>query len=385
MRLKFLALVSVLTLFLIGNIAFALDIRTGQKIEISSDDILKNNTYIIGENVVLSASTTADVVIIANQVQILGEIKGDVFVIANKFVQSGVIHGDIRGAVVEFESRGAVFGDTAIISNRATFSDQSVNKEILLLVNRLDLYSSVDYFYKFYAREVNIFGLINSSGEITAERVSFLSGSKLNSSMSYYSPNRAYVDSGSNISGSLNYNQIESLNQSNLAKRFWLTIINFFVILKFVANLILVFFFVYVFRVLSVSVIKESNNLWWKNLLKGALVLMATPIIILIAFISLLAAPMGVIILLLFLILLVIMTPLASIYTGQLIFSSFHKQNDKEISFLSSVIGLLVITFISFVPYLGIIIEWMLIMIVVGGIFSVFIKGLSKLIFLRNG
>ncbi len=127
-----------------------------------------------------------------------------------------------------------------------------------------------------------------------------------------------------------------------------------------------VFFFWYLLSLLIVGIliialfknfsrdyITFAGNQIGKNIGYGFLGLIATPIVIVILAVLILTLPVSLILLSLFLIMLYLSTAFSALFVGNYIISAFKKEKEKNNLFLSVLIGVIVVTFITEIPFIG--------------------------------
>jgi len=93
----------------------------------------------------------------------------------------------------------------------------------------------------------------------------------------------------------------------------------------------------------------------------GFLALIATPIVIIILGVLILTIPVSLILLALFLIMLYLSTAFSALYVGNYVISVFKKEKQENNLFLSVLIGVVLVTFVTEIPFVG----WLLSLIVI--------------------
>lgn len=327
-----------------------------------------DNAYFLASQSEVSGVFEKDLFIVSGESYFNGTVKGDLFVIGGKVTLSGTVEGDVRiigGEVLidngELQSDLVVIGGKVQVQPGAQIKGQS-----LFVGGETFLNSYISNPVKIISAKTVINTETNSEIEVTTQDLVFGSSAKINKGVTYYAPKKASEESGSSLSGEIYFNQITPLKDISFVKRAIINFVSFWLILKFVTTLLIAFILAYVFRIFTKNVVDVSLYSFGKSLLAGLLFIVVIPVIIILLILSLVASPIAILISILFVALLMIVPALSGIMAGALIRKLINKQDNYIIDFSTVAIGVVALTFISFVPYIGDITKMILNLVAIG-------------------
>lgn len=347
----------VLALFgfiLLPNISFAATIRTDKTANIDQSENIDGNIYLLGGQPKILGTTTGDVVVVGNNIESKGNTKGDIISVGNEIYIEGNTLGDVRVFGGDVKVKGVVDGDLIVIAGNVVLEKEAqIKGDIVLIAGKVDINNSIDKHLRIVSGAVNISGEIKNTANITSEKINIFSGSKISGHLNYFSPRQAVVEDDANVSGSVNFNKIESIKENGLVKHAVVSFLNFWMLFRFITTLLLTFILVYVFKIFSQKTSIRSIESFWKSLLIGIISMIFIPAIIIVCLISLILVPVAVLLILIYIGIFIISTSIAGIALGAILKKVFSKNKNIEVSFQSATIGIIVLTLLQFVPVFG--------------------------------
>lgn len=109
-----LAVIAVLfAALVITPTAYAYDGRTGNRVVIAKDEVINDDLYLGGDEVIVEGTINGDLMAAAERVVISGKVTGDLWVIGSEVIVNGEIGDDVfaAAAVVRLESNARVADD----------------------------------------------------------------------------------------------------------------------------------------------------------------------------------------------------------------------------------------------------------------------------------
>lgn len=299
----------------ISALAFAL--HSGSEVNISGEDIVDENLYVLGGRINFNKTFEEDLVAIGGNSDILGVIFGDLYSVSGETRLKGEVFGDTRIISGDVYIDGNTNSDLMIVSGRVFVSkDAILNGETMIVSGEVDFDGQAIGDVKIVSGKVNIGGEILGNLEVTTQSLNVLNSSRLRGEVVYYSPNEARISEGSVLSHRPVHNQTESIQDNEFVKRTVLSFISFWAIIKFLATLFTALILVFVFRKLSQRTAILATKRPFKSLLIGLASLVLIPLLALVLFASLFALPLSVIIILIYFISLLIVPAISAIHSG---------------------------------------------------------------------
>lgn len=379
-QMKRLFFLIIFVASVLPSVTSAFTIYSGPEVDASDDAIIEDNLYLLGAKVNFDKTFDNDLVSIGADSNISGALFGDLTSVSSKAILNGEFFGDTRIVSGDTVVEGITNKDLIVVSGKVLITDDAIiNGDTVIVAGEVDLRGDVLSDIKIIAGKVNVNSEILGNIEITTQNLHIGSGSNILGDLRYFSPTRASIDEGAKFSSKPIYNQIESISDNGFIKRTVLSFISFWTIIKFLATLFTAFILVFVFRMFSqrVSVIASKN--FAKSILIGAVSIFLIPIIVLVLFASLFALPISLIILMLYMITILLVPAVSGIIFGYWIqrYLNRKKKRKIEIDFNSTALGIIILTFIFFIPLLGGLVKMVLFILSFGTIMIYYFEKLS--------
>lgn len=343
-----------IAVFFVSNFAEAAIIRTDKVATVNSEEKLSENVYLVGNHPKISGEVDADVFAAGNKVEIDGNLNGDFLSIGSDILVKGNVNGDVRvlGGSVLVEN--TISGDLVVIGSQVTIADTAnIDGDVILIGGVVNIKNAAERHLRVIAGTTNIYGKVLNTANITSQNINILKSSEVVGHISYFSPRQALIEDGAKLTGSVNFNKVNSIRDNGLVKHTIVSFLNFWMLFRFITTLILTFILVYVFKIFSQKTSTTSIQNWWKSLLVGLIATIFIPVIVIICLISLILIPVGFLILMLYIGVLILSTAVAGISLGALIKKLFSKKQNLEISFQTATLGVVILTLLQFVDFLG--------------------------------
>lgn len=359
----------LLSFFAISQQVYSLDLRTGSDLNIAdttpatSTETIKENLYLAGVRVNVSNNSPADLTALSSDITLSGKTEGDVSVVGRDVKISGETIGDLRVVGNNIFISGIVRGDTMIVGvNVQIDKSADLQGDVFIVGGQTNIDAQLKTYSKLVSGLVTINGNLSGNSDITTQKLVFGDSADISGSIRYFSPDRFEKTDNSKVEGQISFNQINSIRDSNVFKKVVLSFINFWMLLQFVTTLILSALLVFVFRVSSQKINNYALNNFGISILIGILSLFIIPVVSVILFVSLIGLPLSILLGLITTIVLTLSWSMAGIVLGTLIKKVFTKKDVKEgdeirttteISFHYTTIGVVLLTVLQFVPFVG--------------------------------
>jgi hypothetical protein len=371
--------ITFLTLFLAPFSGLAVTFKNINELKLLNSEIYNDNSYFLTGKSNISSLFEKDLFIVSGESDFDGIVNGDLFVIGGKVNVSGKVLGDLRVIGGEVIIDGEIENDLVIIGGKVDIlPSANIKGQSLFVGAETNLDAVINNTLKIISAKTFLNNQINADLEVTTQDLILGSNSKINNGITYYAPKIATEQLGSTINGSVNFNQITSFQDVNFVKRAVINFVSFWLILKFVTTLLIAFILAYIFRIFTKNVIDISLDSFGKSLLMGLIMFFVTPIIIALLLISLVVSPIGILLLILSISFAIIVPAISGIMAGALIRKLFTKKNEYIIDFSTVAIGVVALTFISFVPYFGDITKIILNLVALGAVSRYIYKSIFK-------
>jgi hypothetical protein len=353
--MKNLFRVFVITLLFLPLGVLAFNFKTGSELNINNQDNSTENLYLFGGRVNFDDQMEKDLFVVSGEGNLKGKFLEDVEVIALQLNLSGNIENDARLFGGEININSETQKDLFVVAGKVNINESAVlNGKTMIIAGEVNLNGKVNNDIKIISARTYINGELNGNTEITTQQLMIFGNSNISNKFNYFSPQKASIDSNSKIEGEVKFNQIEKINENSQFKKVVLNVIIFWTVIKFLASLFIALILVFVFKVFSQKVGQIALNFSFKAFFSGLLSIILIPIICIILFASLFAIPISIILFFFYLILWILTSSMAGMILGLYIKKQKTKNANKtEIDFNYSTIGIVILTFLSFIPWIG--------------------------------
>lgn len=363
---KFLAIFILVLLFFTSFTAsiLAQSFKTGEVPTLDKNETVNGDYFSWGEKVVLSGTVNGDAYLAGGDIIVDGVINGDLLAAGGDINITGIVTGNIRSAGGNILVSGPVgrsvslAGGSLLLSNAA-----SVGGSIAAAGGNININAPVQGSVSVASGSVAIANIVGSNVNVTAEDFTITSSARINGSVTYLSENRADIASGAVIAGTVTQN-MPNVQQSQVdAGKIWDQARIGFNIFSFLAALLVGGIIIWL---MPNYVEKAAANITMRPLYTlgiGFLGVILTPVVVLLFLVTVIGIPVALTLLATYLIVLYLAKISVSLVIGKTILKYFDQ--DKNI-FLSFALGLIVLSFISFIPVVSWIVGFLVLFFGVG-------------------
>ncbi|MFZ2390254.1 MAG: polymer-forming cytoskeletal protein [Minisyncoccales bacterium] len=347
----FVVLVSVICVF---PLAFSSAMTVTEKnINLPQGEIINDEVLLVGNNITVNSDVVGNIYAFGQKVYINGNVDGDIIGAAQSIVVNGNVTGNIRTASQSIEINGKV-----------ERSVSAVGQDIILSVDSL-----IERNVLFAAETVDIAGNVIGSVNVIAETLN-ISG-KVNNNVNFYSNMAVKDNSGliltptAVISGDISYNafgdikgvsqvnvlgsiekNIPEMKQEEMKRGIWSEVA--FLLLTLLTCLMIVL--VGGKKVKDVEKIMTEKT--WKSFGIGFAVLICTPILAFLFFVTGLGGLIGTILIMIWMLMLLLAYFFSAISFGQYLLKII-KKDFKQSFLVYSLIGVVVGYVLLAIPFIG--------------------------------
>ncbi len=355
--LLFTLLFLVLLSFILATPAYAITFRSSEgKLTIPEDKTIEGDLYASGENVEIDGTVNGDLIVGGGTIAIDGEISGDLTAAAGVIFLNGEVKDDVRIAGGTIHVGGRIGGDLIAAGGQVIVSEESEIKEDALFgCGTLQADGSVGKNLWAGAGSIQLDGRVGNNSRITADNVSLGPDAEINGNLLYVSSKKANIDSGAQIRGKVTHKlppkEVRKARTplAGLASLFFYLL---FSLISFIATLITAFIFIALFPKAATETSQTLAKKLWASLGIGFLALIVIPIAAIMLIITLVGLPLGMISFALYFIFIYLSQIVFSVFLGEKILLGITKKEGVS-PYLSVFIGLVILAVLGFIPFLG--------------------------------
>jgi cytoskeletal protein CcmA (bactofilin family) len=339
----------------------------GKRVVLPADEVHEGWYFASGDQVVLLGTVQGDVYVAGGEVQIDGDINGDLLVAGGNVSISGTVSDDVRAAGGNVECSGNIGKNMTVAGGNIHLSKSGViNGGIIAAGGDIRISGTVKNHVLATGGRAQVGGRVEGNMQFAGGQITTLPGAEIHGDLQARvdKADQAMIAPGT-VNGSVEITTKKPEARGTIlgfgAGHFWFKI--FWALSLIVTAIVMI--------LLSRRFVDRLGQVIWQHpgwsLLWGFVGVIATPIIVLVLFLTLAGLPLGIFLLVLYFWALYISQMALGIVVGQRVFLP----ESKGRLMLASIAGLVLVQVLTFVPYLGILIITSGVLLGVGGIIEV--------------
>jgi cytoskeletal protein CcmA (bactofilin family) len=324
---------------------------------VPAGQVVEGPLLMSGNNIRVDGKVDGDLYATGTDVFISGEVTGDIIAAGQNISISGPVKGDLRLAAQNIRLHGVTQGSATLFCQDLDFNQQAIiNKDMLLFARSARLQGDLQRNLKGSLQSLYLSGKIGQNLQLYNVEHLELDEAQIGGDLSYRSTNKAVISPGTTINGEEKWRQpspAQPAPQNKLPSwGIWGgLLINFL-------GLLIVWGIIKAWRPHLWSQIAEKAG---QNLAGsigiGLLLLLATPILVLVLFLTVIGIPLGIILLLIYMVALYVSILIAAQFLSQILRERMNYSGHDIWPVLALVLLLMLAVKIPFVGWiLGLII-----------------------------
>ena len=350
----------------------AANFQFGQDYTLLKDATSTGDLYAFGGNTTIAGSVFGDLISAGYNVFLGGDVVlDDALVIGDSIHVLSGIKKSLRSLSREIFISSTIGKDAALASYSVTLLPKTVIEgDLLAVAGTLDFQGKILKDMHVAAGDVYINGEVNGDVKIFANSVIVGPHGVVRGDLTYSASDPVVVEAGGQILGESTFTQI---NTRTRAEQFMPTLWGTLVIVKFIIFLLSALLAHGILRNISKRFVVVSITEYGKSLLRGFLLVLAVPVAATIATLTFIAIPFSLFALVLFGIGILLALVYAPIIVGSWIYRMFHMEESIVVSWKTILVGVVTITLLDYIPYVGTPLWYILVLVSLGGLYQVLV------------
>jgi cytoskeletal protein CcmA (bactofilin family) len=333
--------------------ARALVVRFDQDTQVSAGQAVPESMLLSGDVIHIDGTVDGDLVVLAHRVTIGGTVKGSVYAFARNLEITGVVEGSVHGGIERLLVDGEVKGNVYAASEIATLArDGSIGRDLAVLVEEGIVGGPVGRDLVFAGDRLEVRSEVGRNVDVRwAERVSLRDGARIAGTLQAALPSESDLERapGAQVGGEVTFHPRQGMKEHYLAHYrepgFYLL---------HALGLVAAFLFGLLLRWLWPPLFEgelHTGAQFFRNLGLGFLAIVATPVAIVVAALTVVGIPIAVLALFVFLVALYSGEIAAGAWLGRLLLPPADASLQGFARSLFA--GLAVLTVVGHLPFLG--------------------------------
>jgi len=340
-------LVAVLLTFSISAPVLAADLRSGDAVTVASGEVVDDDLYIAGNTITIDGTVNGDLWAVGNTITINGEVKGSIVAAGQTVSINGNVDHAARLAGETVNVSGDVSGDLIVFASAVSIADKAkIGGDFLFGAGTVNIGGLVEGDVKGGGGEVTISNGVKGDIELNVDNLTVASTADIGGNITYTSENEADIKSGAKVGGKTTHNLPEVKKPapfSGIGGK----VLGF--LMAFVTGLIIIL----IAPGRSASIADSIRSKPWASLGWGAVILFATPVAAIMVCFTVIGIPVALIALALYAIAIYLSQVFVGLFIGRWIIGRFREVESKAIMVGALASGLVILTILRLIPYLG--------------------------------
>lgn len=344
MKRKFVFFFLLAVLAAVPVMAYGATFKAGQSFYLEPGATLNDNLYTAGANV-----------------NVKGAINGDLLAAGGNILMSGAISGDIAAAGGSLDVSSKVGGSVRIAGGNLNISN-SVAGDLIAVGGQISILpgSEVGKDAALAGGTVYINGTINGNLQVAGGDIKLGPNAMVKGTFDYYSQSPVVIDQGAVVNGAINFHRVNASAKAAVGKGFLWGIMGFFALIKLIMIFVAALVMLYCFKNQTKAIVEKSVLKFWPEALRGFIILVVVPIAVILSFITVLGASLGIIVALFYGLFVAISSIISILLFARLSLKYIFSKKDYNLNWWIVLIASLVLWLIALIPFVG----WILVFVI---------------------
>ena len=358
---KYLSFFLLLAFVLSPGLASAADFRAGDQVSISQGDTLNDDLYAGGGTVTVAGTLNGDFFAGGGSILVNGKVNGDVFVGGGTINILGDVSDDLRIGGGNILIQSNIGGDVMVGGGQIHIAAGKVGGDVIVGGGVLQIEAPVAGDVRFGGGEIYINAPVAGSVFMMGEKIKLGPKAIISGNLNYESPKEVEREAGSEVRGEVNYEQTKKRDRG-----FWAGVFSFGSLIEILCSLVFALLLGLFFNRYSRELVLNAYSRPLRNMLRGLLFVIVTPIIAVILMVTVIGIPLGILALLGYAIALLFSVFAAPLLLGSLIGYWYKREHGYRVTWKTIVAGVIAFFILGLIPIIGWAIQCLLILMTLG-------------------
>jgi hypothetical protein len=335
--MKKILLGSVLaTLMVVPFVAIGATFQTGESYYLEPNITINDNLYTASGNIGINGSVSGDLLAAGGNIMLSGRVLGDVAAAGGTLNMAGEVRGDARMTGGNINISSSIGGDLVVAGGQISIMPGCVVGKDAGIAGGT----------------VYINGIVNGDLRIAAGEIKLGPNAVVKGSFNYYSEYPATLEQGAVVLGVTTFHKVNVPATTPVGRGLIFGLISVAWLIKSVMIFIAALVMLYFFKNQAKAIVEKSALGFWKEALKGFIVLIVVPIDIVLSFITVIGAFLGITAVHFYAAFLTISLAISVLLFAKLLLRLFKKDN-YELNWWVVAIAALALRLIALIPFVG--------------------------------
>jgi len=328
--------------------ARAADLRAGDTVTVARGEVVDGDLYVAGTDITIDGTVKGDIFCAGRSLIINGTVMGGVSFVGQTLTVNGEIAHGVRMIGQSVSVTGNIGRDLLIMGSSLTTSYTArIGGDVILAVGDARINGRVNGNIAGGAGRVTIAGGVGGNIELEVDKLTIATAASIQGNLTYTGKNEADIETGALITGKTVHKLSAAAEKPGLLSRISDQVIAF--LMALLAGIVMIL--IAPERAAGIAATLQQKP--WLSLGWGAIILFATPVAAIIAFITVIGASVGLIGLALYGIAIYMSQIAVALFIGYGIIGRFSLIESRGRVVGAMALGLVVLTLLKLIPHIG--------------------------------
>jgi cytoskeletal protein CcmA (bactofilin family) len=264
------------------------------------------------------------------------------------------IGGDLRAAGGTIAIIGSIDGELMVAGGQVDIIPSStVEGDFLIAGGMINIGGTMNGNGRIMGEEVRISGTVDKDVYVKANRLVIEETAVINGNIEYKGVEEATVKEGAEMNGKIAFTKIETKKDKPVNWQ-WKSVLGAIGFVKFLIMLAAALVLFFLAKSTVVSAAGKTLDGFWKELLRGLVLLIVVPVMAIILFATIIGSLVGIFIVALYALLIILGSVFSGIILAELLNRIFFGgPKGKKLDWPMVILGMAVLALLAFIPFVG--------------------------------
>lgn len=354
-------------------LAFGATFKIDKSYHLDPGTTINENLYVTGGTVGILGAVNGDVMAAGGTIIISGPVSGDIGVAGGNISINSNVAGDIRIAGGNITVSKSAGGDLVVAGGQVNvLSGSTFGKDVKIAGGSVTFLGSVGKDLDIKGGEVYIDGSVAGNLKVMAESIKLGPNASIVGNFDYSSKKSAVLEEGAVVNGTINFNKISlPIRGEKPSRGLILGFLSIAWMLKIMMFIVTGLVMIYFFKNQTKTVLDRGVLSFWKEMLRGFIVLIVLPVAIILSFVTVIGTFLGLIALFFYIVFIVLALIFSVLIFASLTLKYLFKKENYELNWWMLVVSVLVFGLVSLIPFVGWIFSFIIFLSSLGSVSAV--------------
>ncbi len=359
--------------FLLASPAQAVFFSSGENLSFPKTQKFNESVFLAGKSLTIDSDIVGDLICAGQDITINSKVTGDVICAGQNIEINGPVEGNVRLASQNIDLNGSVARNITVASQNLLISKTSnIRGDVFYGVQNVDINGIMGRDLAGGSESITITGSLLRNAKIATQKITIADSAKLGGDLEYYiEKTGASSINEKSIKGKVTRHEVVMQQKEQFKKdlqKITPIALLFKILFSIASSYLLVLVLLYFTPNRTNLIVKNIKNHPLKSALVGFAVLVTGPIAVVLSFLTVIGAAVGVVVSLFYILSLILAFNYVALRLGQFLSTKYSSLSSSV--YLSALAGCSLLVLIVHLPFIGMVLGFIIFLIGLGASLS---------------